>query len=144
MLDTNQVQAARDSIALRNDLASRARQLQQVLSPLQDAQTSQRGYLLTGRSRYLKPCNAAKGELPRIVATVAAASRGDPEIEPRVAQIQRLARLKFAQLDETIRLTSLGNRAGALDLVQTEQGQRCMEDLRLQLGMAMKSLRMPK
>ena len=136
----NQVQAARDSIVLRNDLATRSRQLQMVLSLLQDAETGQRGYLLTGRPRYLVPYEEAKGELWRIVAAVSASSSGDPEIEPHVAQIERLAHLKFAELDETIRLTTLGNRAGALTLVQTDQGQRYMEDLRLELGLAMKSL----
>src|SRR5262245_54156295 len=79
----NQVQSARDSIVLRNDLAARSRQLQTVLSVLQEAETGQRGYLLTGRARYLAPFEEAKGELARIFQAVATASKGDPEIEPR-------------------------------------------------------------
>ena len=137
-----QVQAARDSIVLRQDLALRARQLQTVLSLVQEAEAGQRGYLLTGRASYLLPFSEARTELPKIFAAVAAASEGDPQVEPHVTQVQRLARLKFAELEETIRLTTQGNRAGALELVQTDQGAHYMDDLRVELNEAMKSLGM--
>ncbi len=136
----HQVQAARDSIISSNELAARARQLQAVLSLVQEAEAGQRGYLLTGRPNYLVPFTEAKSELPKIFAAVAAASHGDREVEPHITQIQRLARLKFDELDETIRLATLGDRAGALQLVQTDQGEHYMDSLRLELGQAMKSL----
>ncbi len=135
-----QVQAARDSIILRQDLALRARQLQTVLSLVQEAEAGQRGYLLTGRANYLLPFSEARNELPKIFAAVAAASEGDPEVEPHVAQIQEIARLKFAELDETIRMANQGNRAGALELVQTDRGEHYMDELRVELNQAMQAL----
>ena len=135
-----QVQAARDSIVLRQDLAFRARQLQTVLSLVQEAEAAQRGYLLTGRPNYLQPFAEARSDLPKIFTAVAAASVGDRDVEPHVTKIKRLAGLKFAELDETIRLVTQGNRAAALEMVQTDRGEHYMDDLRVEVNQAMSSL----
>ena len=39
--------------------------LEHVLSVLKDAETGQRGFILTGEERYLEPYNAATGEIQR-------------------------------------------------------------------------------
>ena len=39
-------------------------QLENVLSSLKDAETGQRGYLLTGETRYLRPFETAQSGMP--------------------------------------------------------------------------------
>ena len=60
----NQVDTARQSMILRADLQLSTRQLQTVMTLLQDAETGQRGLLLTNKSEYLEPYRNAVGELP--------------------------------------------------------------------------------
>src|ERR1700744_5393668 len=47
-------------------------QIQSLASTLKDAETGQRGYLLTGRESYLEPYLAAKQALPSVIAKVRA------------------------------------------------------------------------
>src|ERR1019366_4310526 len=44
--------------------------LEQLLSTMKDAETGQRGFLVTGEERYLEPYNAAPGQSDKILKTV--------------------------------------------------------------------------
>ena len=59
--------------------------LEGVLSLLKDAETGQRGYLLTGEDHYLEPYNARTRRAPQAVKDVALADKGQrsPAAPPR-------------------------------------------------------------
>ena len=101
-----------------------------VIGALADAESGQRGYLLTGRERYLAPYHKAVEQMPQALASLEEISRADPTLPDRIRDIQTQTRLKLAELAETIRLFDDGQKAAALDLVQTDSGQRYMEKLR--------------
>ncbi len=90
--------------------------LARVLSLLQDAETGQRGYLLTHRETYLEPYSAA---LPAIDGEIAALRKLVNENERGTATLDALAadaHAKFGELGETIALArarSAGSRARA-------------------------------
>src|SRR5215475_9604623 len=42
--------------------------LEEVFSTTKDAETGQRGYIITGETSYLAPYNAAQAELPKKIA----------------------------------------------------------------------------
>src|SRR5579871_4648719 len=60
--ETHFVRASSEAQQRLNEWRTR---LQYVLSSLGDAETGQRGYLLTGRDRYLQPYRAAAAQLPK-------------------------------------------------------------------------------
>jgi PAS domain S-box-containing protein len=111
------------------------RELQQqtdnLLSSITDAETSQRGYLLTGDRQYLAPYEKAiaalPGELSGLAATAAATHR---EVK-QVAYIQSLIRDKMADLKRTIDVRDQAGDEAALVLMRTDEGRLTMEAVRL-------------
>ena len=102
-----------------------------VLQLLTDAETGQRGFLLTGRSEYLSPLTAAKLEVPRMRTTVAAfleASGTDGHAASlRMAQdIQET----LAEIERTVNLAQAGDRRAALEIIEAGRGRRRMDDMR--------------
>src|SRR5688572_8507945 len=72
-----QVEITRQSMLMRADLGLSTRQLQTVLTLLQDAETGQRGLLLTNKSEYLEPYRNAVSELPALLRDAAARNAAD-------------------------------------------------------------------
>jgi PAS domain S-box-containing protein len=111
------------------------RQLQQqtdnLLSSITDAETGQRGYLLTGDRKYLEPYDKAvaalPGELSMLAATAAATHR---EVQ-QVAYIQTLIHDKMADLKRTIDVRDQSGDEPALALMRTDEGRLTMDAVRL-------------
>jgi CheY-like chemotaxis protein/CHASE3 domain sensor protein len=102
------------------------RQLESLLSVLKDAETGQRGYLLTGNERYLEPYEGAVAALPRDIASLRAALGDDAEQIARLDAIEREATMKFEELEQTIALHRAADVAGALAIVREDRGRRIM------------------
>ncbi|MBV8612229.1 MAG: CHASE3 domain-containing protein [Acetobacteraceae bacterium] len=101
-----------------------------VLSTLKDAETGQRGYLLTGDPAYLEPYEAARARLDRDFGRLQAAPVMNPERERRVERIPALADAKLAELGRTIALGRAGQEGAALAMVRTNQGKRVRDAIR--------------
>jgi signal transduction histidine kinase/CHASE3 domain sensor protein/ActR/RegA family two-component response regulator len=105
-------------------------QVETFLSLLKDAETGQRGFLLTGREEYLEPHRAALQALPERMAQVHRLLQGDAEQEARLREVERLARGKLSELAQTIELQKTRGRAAALKVVQTDMGLTRMKEVR--------------
>jgi len=104
-------------------------ELETIVSLVKDAETGQRGYLLTGRKEYLEPYSAA---VPRISEAFDRVDALSPEPESR-ASLRRLRELvdaKMTELRRTVELHDRGSHAEALALVDSNRGQRIMEQIR--------------
>jgi signal transduction histidine kinase len=110
------------------------RQLVTVLSTLQDAETGQRGYLLTGEDRYLDPYNRAIGSLPEQLTTIREELADRPGRLSQFAVLESAIGEKLVELAQTVSLQQTGDGAGALALVRTDRGQVLMDRVRLALG----------
>jgi diguanylate cyclase (GGDEF)-like protein/PAS domain S-box-containing protein len=137
----HQVEAARESIEERVEANSRIRQLQAILLLIGDAETGQRGYLLTGKRRYLGSYEHAVTDLPRMLDTIREANAQGPTLKADLQKVRGLVLLKLNELAETIRLHDTGQQSAALNLIQTDAGQRYMEEVRNSLAGAMDELR---
>ncbi|HTS49479.1 MAG TPA: CHASE3 domain-containing protein, partial [Bryobacteraceae bacterium] len=100
-----------------------------LIDGVRDAETSQRGFLLTGRPEYLEPYRAALDHLPAETSELASLSQ-DPDRRARSLQLQSLIATKLDELRTTIELRQSGQAAAALAFVQSGQGQRTMEQIR--------------
>src|SRR4051794_8409986 len=101
-----------------------------VLSLLQDAETSQRGYLLTGNEAYLGPYRAAVAELPTALPGLTARIIADGGVPGPPQALERLAAEKLAELAETIAAVEAGDRERALAIVGAGRGRVVMEAIR--------------
>lgn len=79
------------------------------LSALKDAETGQRGYLLTGRLAYLLPYEHALPEVRRYLAELRTGAATDAATARLVAQLQAASDQKLRELAETIAFCRAGN-----------------------------------
>ena len=105
-------------------------QIQGVLSTLKDAETGQRGYLLTGREGYLEPYLSAKGSLPKQLARLRGPLVSDPTQRERFEALESLANDKMTELDQTVGLHRAGQADAALAIVLTDRGKNIMDQIR--------------
>ncbi|MDP9043381.1 MAG: CHASE3 domain-containing protein, partial [Pseudomonadota bacterium] len=101
-----------------------------LLSGLKDAETGQRGYLLTGAEPYLGPYEAARAALPSQFRRLRDSIADNPQELDRLATIEQLADEKLAELAETIALRRAGDSAAALAIVQGNRGRFAMDQIR--------------
>jgi len=104
-----------------------------LLSRLKDAETAQRGFLLTGNPTFLRPYDPAKRAIQHQIAQGLAAQDGDvPHAYWPV--VSRLAGTKLAELDRTIALYRAGDAVAARGIVAQGSGKRLMDQLRDVVG----------
>ena len=103
---------------------------EEVLSALQDAETGQRGFLLTGEESYLAPFEQARIDIQARLQALAELSVGDADMTRDVAALSAVAPSKFSELEETIRLRRAGDAAAALAVVRTNRGKLYMDRAR--------------
>jgi PAS domain S-box-containing protein len=105
--------------------------LNAVLSTYKDAETGQRGYLLTGDRAYLAPYNAAVSQIGAQLSDLdsrAAEGLLDPN---DVAQLRQLGSEKLAELKGTIdQREGPGGLAAAMATVKTDVGKQTMDKIR--------------
>ena len=111
-----------------------------LLIDLLNAETGQRGYLLTGRAAYLEPYLAATESLDaKLAAVLDAYPQGQPREE--LQRVRDLVRLMLDGLTRSIALFDAGQREQARALVLIEEGRQPMDELRGVLGATMARLR---
>ncbi len=105
-------------------------QIQRLVSSLKDAETGQRGYLLTGRENYLEPFLDAKRALPDQFVNLRALLGDDPAQRTRLDNLQASANDKLNELTQTVELRRSGQTDAALALVLTDRGKNSMDRIR--------------
>ncbi|WP_448663279.1 response regulator [Sphingomonas sp. CJ20] len=108
--------------------------LDELLSTLQDAETGQRGFLLTGAPKYLEPYTVATETVSERIAHLRELV-GDNEVQiGNVAQLRRHVDAKLGELRETIDARRNQSLAAALAIVATDRGKMSMDAIRAQLA----------
>jgi PAS domain S-box-containing protein len=105
-----------------------------ALALLTDAETGQRGYLLTGSPSYLQPYDTAVAALPGHLAHVRELIADNPAQQERLARLDRLARSRLAELAATIAARKSDGPQAAVRLVAAGEGKRTMDDIRAGVG----------
>jgi signal transduction histidine kinase len=119
------------------DGASRARQLRSAAADLllavQDAETGQRGYLLTQQDSFLRPYIASIGDLSKREAAFETALANADFIQFDPHLIKDTIGKKIGELQRTIALAQSQRYAEALDIIRDESGLRLMTNIRATL-----------
>jgi len=95
-----------------------------------DAETGQRGYLLSGDSSYLPPFIHAKSRLPRLEQQLRALTQGDPGLALKTHRFIALIDQKMEEVSRTIALRQSGDAAGALRILRSNLGRDLMAGIR--------------
>jgi len=115
----------------------------ETLALIGDAESSQRGFLLTGDASYLKPYNAALPKIDRTFARLRELinANGTAEMIDHAGQLNGLIGRKLSELESTLALNERNGREAAFQLIGTGLGQRLMEDIRSQAQSILDELR---
>jgi PAS domain S-box-containing protein len=101
-----------------------------LLSALKDAETGQRGYLLTGRTEYLDPYDSAlsviRHDLEQLKAQVTRSAN-----RARMPRLQQLVESKLTELRTTIELRRTEGGEAALRIVLVGRGREIMDQIRI-------------
>ncbi|MCX7358668.1 MAG: CHASE3 domain-containing protein [Alphaproteobacteria bacterium] len=120
---------------VRQSLAQRS-SLRLLMRGMQDAETGQRGYLLTGQESYLEPYLAARDEIERELTNIEGYA-GDDAL--RVGEAQRFRELVSSKLEElqiTIDMRRDGRGNVALERVRSGRGKEVMDEFRAMIAAA--------
>ena len=104
---------------------------QELLDHLRDAETGQRGFLLTGRQEYLAPYESSAAEVPRTLQQLAELCRNRDDQPRRIAELRSLSGEKLAELRQTVELRRASGPALALSVVLSDRGKQIMDRIRL-------------
>lgn len=115
--------------------SAQVRQAEARLSGLiQEAETGQRGYLLTEDPTYLGPLTTSLSKLPAAEAELRTLTSDNAAQQARLDDLRRIIGDKIAELARTIERAQAGDREGALGIVRTNEGRDLMARLQATIG----------
>jgi CheY-like chemotaxis protein/signal transduction histidine kinase/CHASE3 domain sensor protein len=108
--------------------------LDALFSTVQDAETGQRGFLLTGNDRYLQPYETALSRVGSELDAIGALTADNPSQQANIRQLRPHVDAKLAELKQTIDLRRGQGAQAALAVVNSDRGKQEMDLIRAQLG----------
>ena len=126
----NHLQRVQKTDALTLESSAIQAELSGVLKDVTDMETSQRGYLLTANPAYLQPYTDAKGRIETGFVSLRAGLANRQREQSLESQLESLARLKQAEMERTITLRQQGYRHRSFKLVDTDEGEGYMDEIR--------------
>jgi len=122
-----QASSTLDSLGLQGEARTT---IQQLWRSLTDAETGQRGYLLTGRKEYLKPYNEGIAQANEALGRLLEYYRADPYTADLMKRVQLASRNKLSELSETLKLHDDGKEGAWQELMLSNIGQEQMDTVR--------------
>ncbi|NEQ43551.1 MAG: response regulator [Leptolyngbya sp. SIOISBB] len=98
---------------------------------LVDAETGQRGFLLTDSQAYLSPYSSGRRGAAAQFDRLQFLTRGNESQQQRLREVNVLMQQKLDELQATIDMAISGEKAQALALVNSDVGQQFMVDMRI-------------
>ncbi len=98
-----------------------------LLQSIVDAETGQRGYLLTGEARYREPYDSAVKKVDGQLAALQSLYAHRPAESARLAELAKHVSRKLAEIDMSVRLRREGNDDAWKFVITTDVGREEME-----------------
>ena len=109
-------------------------QLDHLLAEMTDAETGQRGYLITGSVRYLAPYERATARIADTLHAIRVLSADGSAEEERLNRLVPQVASRLAIMRETMDLYDREGLAAARQHVLTDRGKTVMDDIRKLVG----------
>jgi len=105
-----------------------------LISTLKDAETGQRGFIITGDRKYLTPYYEALKVVDRRLSILRSLTKDNPRQQLWLTSIESTIRTKLSNLDETVKLRSTEGFQSARTVVMRNLGRNAMVSLREQVA----------
>ncbi len=97
---------------------------------IKDAESSQRGFTLTGREEYLKPFQEAEEQVAGVVDDLSSLIVDNPAQTRRVQELRELTTLRMNQLNDRIEMTKIRGLEAVQKQTIDGSGKRTMDSIR--------------
>jgi PAS domain S-box-containing protein len=101
-----------------------------ILSLLKDAETGQRGFIVTGQDRYLDPYDQARGRIDERLVVLTELTKGDSDQQTALRRLKALIDSKLDELKQTIELRRQSGLEAAMPVILSDRGKLIMDDIR--------------
>ncbi|PPS44184.1 response regulator [Chroococcidiopsis sp. TS-821] len=105
-------------------------ELEDLSSRIKDAETGQRGYILTGDTRYLEPYNAAMAVIDQNLNALRQLTSDNPSQQSRIAVLEPLVNRRIALIQQTLTLQKTQGFEAARQVILTGEGKDLMDRIR--------------
>jgi methyl-accepting chemotaxis protein len=102
----------------------------EVLSLLKDAETGQRGYVITADEAFLEPYQTGVAGVPAVIKDLRQLTTDNANQQKRIDAVEPLIAAKLAELKLTIEMRRKGNLEETSKFVRGGEGKKIMDDLR--------------
>ena len=102
----------------------------EIRSLLKDAETGQRGFLITGEPSYLAPYENALKKIDEQLASLRELTADNPNQQSRLVSLRPLIDSKLSELAQTIALRKTTGFESARKVVMTDLGKNVMDQIR--------------
>lgn len=100
-----------------------------LLGHIREAETGQRGYLLTGEPSYLEPYGNGIAGAQKNLSSLKDLTQDNIEQQSRLKLIKILIDRKFSELKETVQLSGWNKQQQAMSIVKSGQGKSIMDSI---------------
>lgn len=104
--------------------------LQRILSLVEEIETGQRGYIITGESSFLEPYQRATDKIEERLVHVKTLTTDEPQLQAQIETLIRLVQSRIAFAAESIELRRSQGFAAARDLLLSGKGKQEMDQIR--------------
>ncbi len=111
-----------------HDSQLRQQALSEFIALISDAESGQRGYLLTGESSYLQPYTEAVAKVEAALDRVHEAYGGNDDSR-EFQELRILTGKKLGELEDTLALFKKRGTTPAVNVVRTDVGKRTMDEI---------------
>ena len=105
-----------------------------VTTLMKDAETAQRGFIITGDEAYLQPYLSAITAVGTRLQSLEALIDDNPGQQTRIPVVRSYIDLKFGELAESIEVRRTVGFEAARKIVATDRGKNAMDNLRKELS----------
>jgi PAS domain S-box-containing protein len=128
LVNLRRVADAGDAVAHTNAVETG---LERLLATLVDAETGERGFIITGNPSYLEPYDRARSEIQSRITAVRALTADDRDHQADLDQLSAAADAKLRELADTVQQRRELGFAAAQAAVASHLGKRIMDDVRV-------------
>lgn len=128
------VQDLVQAIGERTAARERAAGYNQLFSLLQDAETGERGFVITGNENYLEPYHHATRQIPATTKKIDDMVQDDAERRDYAAALHPLIDKKLSHLASTIETRRTQGSEAAIAKVSSNEGKLLMDQIRAQMA----------
>lgn len=126
LFNLSRMEAIQDQLVRSQDTLATLKDLSALMS---EAETGQRGYLLTESESYLEPYHHARYAIPESLELLDNQMADSFEATDELRELKKLTESRLAEMKKTLDLLASSGRDSALDHVNSDNGRELMEQI---------------